>query len=77
MLVALRRWGLVVGMAISGGRLGTPSLLRAESPRPCQTNADCAPEGFCKKAPGDCEGTGQCDARLETGGIGLDLATVT
>ena len=60
----------VVGLALvsllgSGcGLLGTPVTPLERAPRECRTNADCAPEDFCKKAPGDCEGSGRCDARV-------------
>jgi hypothetical protein len=29
----------------------------------CISNDDCGPEAYCKKQPGDCEGTGTCQQR--------------
>src|SRR6266852_4135438 len=56
---------LLVGLLGSScGPLGTPLTPLGRAPRECYTNADCALEDFCKKASGDCEGSGQCDARV-------------
>ncbi len=46
------------------GLLRTPVTLLERAPRECRTNVDCAPEDFCKKVRGDCEGIGRCDARV-------------
>ena len=58
--------GLVlVSLLGSGcGPLGTPLTPLGRASRACHTNTDCALEDFCKKAQGDCEGTGRCDARV-------------
>src|SRR5215510_5411984 len=59
-------WGLIlVGLLGSScGPLGTPLTPLGRAPRECHTNAGCAPADFCKKARGDCEGSGRCDARV-------------
>jgi hypothetical protein len=53
---------ILVGLLGSScGPLGTPLTPLGLA---CHTNADCAPEDFCKKVRGDCEGIGRCDARV-------------
>src|SRR5713101_5402254 len=71
---------ILVGLLQSScGPLGTPPTPLGRAPRACHTNADCASEDFCKKARGDCEGTGRCDARVPqlAGLTGADSLSVS
>jgi hypothetical protein len=65
--------GLVlVGLLESScGPLGTPLTPLG---RACHTNADCRTPELCRKAWGDCEGTGRCHERPRL--IGADLFIV-
>lgn len=38
----------------------TPTRTRTWTPAPCSTNLDCPGVAYCKKQPGDCDGTGAC-----------------
>ena len=47
-------------LALGGLCVVVPAARAAE---PCTSNQDCAEGYYCKKAPGDCDGKGQCAAR--------------
>jgi len=51
---------LLMLLALGGLCVVVPAARAAE---PCTSNQDCAEGYYCKKAPGDCDGKGQCAAR--------------
>lgn len=65
-LLALVAAGCSTGDAAPSRTAGDATPVLDEEPETtCTVNAECEPEQFCAKEPGDCEGDGTCATRPE------------